>query len=131
MDWEPLIVAAAAARAHAYAPYSRFDVGAALRMEDGSIHAASNVENCIPTLAICAERNAMAAAASAGLRRPQAVVVIADLTPPAAPCGLCRQTLAEFSRDLPDLPILLINLQGDREETTLAKLLPRPFSLPG
>jgi cytidine deaminase len=131
MDWEPLIAAAAAARAHAYAPYSRFAVGAALLMEDGSIHAAANVENCIPALAICAERNAMAAAASAGLRRPQAVAVIADMTPPAAPCGLCRQTLAEFARDLPDLPILLVNLQGERQETTLAELLPRPFALPG
>jgi cytidine deaminase len=131
MDWEPLIAAATAARAHAYAPYSHFKVGAALRMEDGSIHAAANVENGIPSLAICAERNAMAAAASAGLRRPRAVVVIADLTPPASPCGLCRQTLAEFARDLPDLPILLVNLQGERQETTLAELLPRPFSLPG
>ena len=131
MDWEPLIAAATAARARAYAPYSHFDVGAALLMEDGSIHAAANVENCIPSLGICAERNAMAAAASAGLRRPQAVAVIADMTPPAAPCGLCRQTLAEFARDLSDLPILLVNLQGERQETTLAELLPRPFSLPG
>jgi cytidine deaminase len=128
MDWEPLLAAAAAARAHAYAPYSHFDVGAALLMEDGSIHAAANVENCIPSLAICAERNAMAGAASAGLRRPQAAVVIADMSPPAAPCGLCRQTLAEFARDL---PILLVNLQGERQETTLVELLPRPFSLPG
>jgi cytidine deaminase len=128
MDWEPLIAAAAAVRAHAYAPYSLFDVGAALLMEDGSIHAAANVENCIPSLAVCAERNAMAGAASAGLRRPQAAVVIADMSPPAAPCGLCRQTLAEFARDL---PILLVNVQGERQETTLAELLPRPFSLPG
>ena len=131
IDWEPLIAAATAARARAYAPYSRFQVGAALRMEDGSVHAAANVENGIPSLAICAERNAMAAAASAGLRRPQAVVVVADMTPPASPCGLCRQTLAEFARDLPDLPILLVNLQGERQETTLAELLPRPFALPG
>ena len=97
-DWEPLVAAAAAARAHAYAPYSRFAVGAALLMEDGSIHAAANVENCIPALSICAERNAMAAAASAGLRRPQAVAVVTDATPPARPCGLCRQTLSEFAR---------------------------------
>ena len=131
MDWEPLIAAATAARARAYAPYSRFQVGAALRMEDGSVHAAANVENGIPSLAICAERNAMAAAASAGLRRPQAVVVVADMTPPASPCGLCRQTLAEFARNLPGLPILLVNLQGERQETTLAELLPRPFALPG
>jgi cytidine deaminase len=128
MDWEPLVDAARAARAHAYAPYSRFAVGAALLMEDGSIHAAANVENVIPALAICAERNAMSAAASAGLRRPQAVAVVTDAAPPARPCGLCRQTLSEFARDL---PILVVNVDGDREETSLAELFPQPFSLPG
>jgi cytidine deaminase len=128
MDWEPLVVAAAAARAHAYAPYSHFAVGAALLMEDGSIHAAANVENCIPALSICAERNAVAAAASAGLRRPRAVAVVTDARPPARPCGLCRQTLSEFARDL---PILVVNVHGDREETSLAELFPQPFALPG
>ncbi|HSG39678.1 MAG TPA: cytidine deaminase, partial [Thermoanaerobaculia bacterium] len=76
MDWEALIAAATAARANAYAPYSRFPVGAALLMEDGSIHAAANVENCIPALSVCAERNAMSVAASAGLRKPLAVAVV-------------------------------------------------------
>ncbi|HEY4592543.1 MAG TPA: cytidine deaminase [Thermoanaerobaculia bacterium] len=128
MDWEPLVAAARAARERAYAPYSHFAVGAALLMEDGSIHAAANVENCIPALSICAERNAMSAAASAGLRRPQAVAVVTGATPPARPCGLCRQTLIEFAKDL---PILVVNVQGDREETTLAELFPQPFSLPG
>ena len=128
MDWEPLVAAARAARERAYAPYSHFAVGAALLMEDGSIHAAANVENCIPALSICAERNAMSAAASAGLRRPRAVAVVTDATPPARPCGLCRQTLIEFARDL---PILVVNVHGDREETTLAELFPQPFSLPG
>ena len=128
MDWEPLVVAARAARERAYAPYSHFAVGAALLMEDGSIHAAANVENCIPALSICAERNAMSAAASAGLRRPRAVAVVTDASPPARPCGLCRQTLSEFAKDL---PILVVNVQGTREETTLAELFPQPFSLPG
>lgn len=128
MDWEPLVAAATAARERAYAPYSHFAVGAALLMEDGSIHAAANVENCIPALSICAERNAMSAAASAGLRRPRAVAVVTDARPPARPCGLCRQTLIEFARDL---PILVVNVHGDREETTLAELFPQPFSLPG
>jgi cytidine deaminase len=126
MDWEPLIAAAAGARERAYAPYSRFAVGAAVLMEDGSIHAAGNVENGIPALSICAERNAIAAAASAGLRRPQAVAVVTDTTPPSRPCGLCRQTLAEFAQDL---PILMVNPQGDREETRLAELFPQPFRL--
>ncbi len=128
MDWEPLVAAARAAREHAYAPYSHFAVGAALLMEDGSIHAAANVENCIPALSVCAERNAMSAAASAGLRHPRAAAVVTDATPPARPCGLCRQTLIEFARDL---PILVVNVHGDREETTLAELFPQPFSLPG
>jgi len=126
MDWERLIAAAKAARDNAYAPYSGFPVGAAVLMEDGSIHAAANVENCIPALSICAERNAISAAASAGLRKPQAVAVVADMTPPARPCGLCRQTLSEFADDL---PILVVNAQGEREETTLAELLPQRFRL--
>lgn len=126
MDWDALIAAAAAARANAYAPYSRYPVGAALLMEDGSIWAAANVENCIPSLVTCAERNAMTAAASAGLRKPQAMAVITDTSPPARPCGLCRQMLSEFAEDL---PILVANTQGEREETTLSKLLPDRFYL--
>jgi cytidine deaminase len=128
MDWEPLIAAATAARANAYAPYSRFAVGAAVLMEDGSIHTGANVENCIPSLSICAERNAVATAASAGLRSPRALAVVTEMSPPARPCGLCRQALAEFARDL---PILVVNPAGEREESSLAELLPYPFSLPG
>lgn len=129
MDWDRLIAAAAAARANAYAPYSGFPVGAALLMEDGSVWAAANVENCIPALSVCAERNAMTAAASAGLRRPRAVAVITDTSPPARPCGLCRQTLSEFT-GTEALPILVTNPQGEREETTLSALLPDRFFLP-
>ena len=128
MDWEALIAAAKAARANAYAPYSRFPVGAALLMEDGSIHAAANVENCIPALSICAERNAMSAAASAGLRKPLAVAVVTETSPPSRPCGLCRQTLAEFAEDL---PIVVVNDKGEREETSLSRLFPERFTLPG
>jgi len=128
MDWEPLIAAARAAQANSYSPYSGFPVGAAILMEDGSIWAAANVENCLPALSICAERNAMSAAASAGLRRPQAVAVITNTTPPSPPCGLCRQTLSEFADDL---PILLVNPEGGREEHRLAELLPLRFRLQG
>lgn len=126
MDWDRLIAAAAAARANSYSPYSKFPVGAALLMEDGSIFAAANVENCIPALSICAERNAMSAAASAGQRKPVAVAVVTDTSPPSRPCGLCRQTLSEFADDL---PILMCNLQGEREETRLSELLPQRFKL--
>jgi cytidine deaminase len=125
-DWDSLVAAAREARENAYAPYSGFAVGAAVLMEDGSIHSGSNVENCLPALSVCAERTAIAKAASAGLRRPQAIAVTTDTVPPAAPCGLCRQTLVEFTDDL---PILLTNLTGDRIETRLTDLLPRPFVL--
>src|SRR4029079_12602901 len=121
MDWEPLVAAARAVREHAYAPYSHFAVGAALVREDGSIHAAANVENCIPALSICAERNAMSAAASAGLRRPQAGAVVTATDPPSRPCGLCRQTLSEFAEDL---PILLVSAGGVREEVRLTEIFP-------
>src|SRR5687768_13554034 len=122
MDWEPLVAAATAARDNAYAPYSRFPVGAAILMEDGSIHAAANVENCIPALSICAERNAMSAAASAGLRKPLAVAVVTSTSPPSRPCGLCRQTLTEFADDL---PILVVSTKGEREEVTLSEIFPQ------
>ena len=127
MDWEPLIAAATAARANSYSPYSSFPVGAALLMEDGSIFAGTNVENTIPSLAVCAERNAMTAAVSAGRRRPVALAVVTGMSPPARPCGLCRQTLSEFVED--DLPVLVSNLQGEREETRLSELLPQRFRL--
>ena len=127
MDWEPLIAAATAARANSYSPSSGFPVGAALLMDDGSIFAGANVENTIPTLASCAERTAMATAVSAGRRRPVALAVVAGMSPPARPCGLCRQTLSEFVDD--DLPILVCNVQGEREETRLSELLPQRFKL--
>ncbi len=126
IDWEPLIRAALDARSRSYSPYSRYAVGAALQMEDGSIQAAANVENSIPALSICAERNAISRAVNSGLRQPVALVVATESSPPARPCGLCRQTLAEFADDL---PILMINPKGEREETTLAELFPAPFRL--
>ena len=118
---------AAAAQPLAYAPYSRFPVGAAVRM-GGKTYEGVNVESASYPLTVCAERNAIAAAASVGLRKPQAVAVVTDATPPSRPCGLCRQTLVEFAKDL---PILVVNVDGIREETTLAEIFPQPFSLRG
>src|SRR5260370_38392828 len=117
MGWEPLVQAAAAARVHAYAPYSRFAVGAAVLMEDGSIHAAGNCENCIPALAICAERSAMAHAVAAGRRRPLALAVVAGGSPPPRPCGPCRPTLAEVAVEL---PVLGCDPAGAREGLLLS-----------
>ncbi|HXU46993.1 MAG TPA: cytidine deaminase, partial [Thermoanaerobaculia bacterium] len=119
VPWEELKRAAETAREQAYAPYSRYAVGAALLMEDGSIEAAGNVENGIPALSICAERNAISRAVNRGLRHPQALAVVTESSPPAFPCGLCRQTLAEFADDL---PILVVNPQGESELSSLAEL---------
>jgi len=127
MDWDELIAAATAARERAYAPFSRFQVGAAMRMEDGSIVSGCNVENRSYGLCICAERTAIGTAVGSGLRSPKALVVITEAEPPAPPCGMCRETLTEFAP--PDLPILLINDRGSQRETTLGDLFPEPFKL--
>jgi cytidine deaminase len=127
LDWEPLVAAAWAARERAHAPYSRFPVGCALLMEDGSIVTGCNVENRSFGLSVCAERNAMTTAVGRGLQRPQAVVVVTSSSPPSAPCGMCRETLREF---VPDVPVLLVNPDGERLERTLAQLLPDSFDFP-
>jgi cytidine deaminase len=126
-DWEPLITAAKAAQERAHAPYSRFKVGASMLMEDGSIVAAPNVENRSYGLSICAERNAMTSAVAMGLRKPSAVVVVTTSSPPSAPCGMCRETLREF---VEDVPLLLVNLEGERLERKLSELLPDSFLFP-
>lgn len=127
MDWDPLVAAATAARDKSHSPYSHFAVGAAVLMEDGSIHTGCNVENRSFGMTICAERTAIVTAVSQGLRRPQAIAVVTDTDPPAAPCGACREVLAEFADEL---PVLLCNLQGDRQLMQLSELFPLPFKLP-
>jgi cytidine deaminase len=127
MDWTPLIEAAWAARECSYSPYSGFAVGAALLARDGSIHAGCNVENRSYGLTVCAERTAVCSAVAAGHRDFDALVVAANAEPPARPCGMCLDTLAEFA---PELPILLVNRRGERVELRVSDLLTQPFRFP-
>ena len=127
IDWQPLLDAARQARARAYAPYSGFQVGAALLMEDGAIVAGCNVENRSYGLTICAERGALSAAVAQGHGRPRAIAVLTDTSPPSAPCGMCRESLQELAAGA---PVLLANTAGERVETTVSELLPMPFVLP-
>jgi cytidine deaminase len=119
-----LMRAAVRARKNAYAPYSGFAVGAAV-LAGGRIFAATNVENSAYPLSMCAERNAIAAAVSAGRRRIDAIAIVGGSDRPAAPCGGCRQVLSEFGA--PDTPVLYAAPNGQSVSTTLAALLPASF----
>jgi cytidine deaminase len=123
-EWTRLAAAATRARGRAYAPYSSFAVGAALLSEDGRIFAGCNVENASLGLTICAERSAVCAAVAAGRRRFRALALVGGTRRPAAPCGACRQVLAEFA---PDLPIRMTSADGVVETTRLGLLLPAHF----
>ncbi len=121
-----LVASARQARANAYAPYSRFAVGAAVLTSDGCVFSGCNVENASFGLTICAERNAVAAAVASG-QRPLAVAVVTE-DGDVAPCGACRQVLAEFS---PDMPVVLAPANGDTFALrTLGELLPALFRFP-
>ena len=111
----------------AYAPSSRFRVGAAVRMS-GATYEGVNVENASFPLTVCAERNAIAAAVREGARQLEAVAVCSDASPPAAPCGGCRQVLLEFAADPAAVTVTAINPQGERRSWTLAELIPHGFS---
>jgi cytidine deaminase len=126
-DHEGLVAAAFAVREHAYVRASGFRVGAAVLARDGRTFAGCNVENASYGLTTCAERNAIAAAVAAGVRAGDvvAVAVATDLDEPASPCGACRQVLAEFGRDM---VVVLAGRNGRRRVTTLAVLLPEPFT---
>ncbi len=112
------------AQALAYAPYSHFPVGAALLTEDGRVFVGANVENASYGLTVCAERTAVFQAVLAGARRIRAIAICTNLSPPAAPCGMCRQTLAEFAEEA---EIVLLSPTGPAQKTTLSSLLPLAF----
>lgn len=123
---DKLVALAEAAQKRAYAPYSNFHVGTAL-LTDAGVHTAANVENASYGLSICAERNAISRAVLDGARAILAVAVVTDTSPPAAPCGMCLQTLAEFAPDFDALRVTLANPAGERRDHTLADLLPHGF----
>ena len=118
-----LVSAARAAQQQAYAPYSNYRVGAALEADDGRVFAGCNVENASYGLTICAERAAVCTAVAAGARGFRRAVVVTDSDPPAAPCGACRQVLAEFG------PRLTVTAVGPAATVswTMAELLPAAF----
>ncbi len=126
-----LLAAARSARARAYAPYSRYRVGAALLTKSGRIFTGCNVENATYGATVCAERNAIGAMVAAGERDPVACVVVTSGPTPGTPCGICRQVLSEFAADM---PITLV--AEDPSGRSLAKaayrlsaLLPHAFRL--
>ena len=122
---------AAGVQANAYAPYSQYRVGAALLACDGTIWRGCNVEASSYGLTMCAERSALVAAVSQGKRDFAAIAVITDSSPPASPCGACRQMLYEFA---PDLLVVMIHPGGEERRANLRMLLPDAFaseSLPG
>jgi cytidine deaminase len=122
-----LVARALAVRANAYAPYSKFSVGASIRMS-GRVFEGVNLENAAYSPGICAERAAVAAAITAGARELEEVAVATSASPPSAPCGVCRQVLYEFAPDPAKVTITAVNPSGERRSWTLAELLPDGFS---
>jgi len=120
---EPLLRAARQAASQAYVPYSKYPVGVALEAADGRVFTGCNVENASYGLTICAERSALASAVVAGVRRFRRLVLVTSSDPAAAPCGACRQVLAEFGTEL------IVESVGpkSRRRWTLGELLPDGF----
>lgn len=122
-DLTVLVAAAARARLAAYAPYSRFRVGAAVRTADGTVYTGANIENASYPLSHCAERVAIHKAVSDGHRRLETVAVVADGRSPAMPCGACRQVMAEFGVKW----VIVATPSGRVRTRTLRQLLAEPF----
>ena len=123
---DTLLAAALAARENAFAPYSKFRVGAAIEDSGGRIHTGCNVENATYGLTVCAERVAVFKAISEGVRKFRRVAIAADTDRLTPPCGACRQILWEFCGDV---EIVLVNLRGTTETHRLKDLFPKPFDV--
>lgn len=119
--------AALKARSHAHAPYSKFQVGAALVDSEGNIFSGCNVENASFGATVCAERTALlSSVAQYGKRDYAFIVVVVDTNPVTVPCALCLQVLSEFVG--PDFPVYLGDLEGIKKEVRFGDLLPMPFN---
>lgn len=119
-----LVKAAQEVREKAYAPYSNFKVGAALRTKNGKVYTGCNVESASYGLTVCAERVAIWKAVSEGEHEFTEIAVVADTQELTPPCGVCRQIVWEFCHDI---PVTLANLKGDTETVMMSELLPRAF----
>lgn len=124
LETQKLMDCAIKARENAYSPYSHFAVGAALLCEDGTLFEGCNIENASYGLTNCAERTAIFKAVSEGHTKFKALAVVADTEGPCAPCGACRQVMAEFKIPL----IIMRNLMGNIKIVTIEELLPFSFS---
>ena len=124
LEIQKLMDCAIKARENAYSPYSHFAVGAALLCEDGTLYEGCNIENASYGLTNCAERTAIFKAVSEGHIKFKALAVVADTEGPCAPCGACRQVMAEFKISL----IIMGNLMGNIKIVTIEELLPFSFS---
>lgn len=124
---QALMIRAIAARDNAYAPYSKFHVGAALQTTSGDVFDGCNVENGSYGLTNCAERTAIFKAVSEGQTKITALAIAGDTESPIVPCGACRQVIAEFADS--DTPVWLTNLNGDVQQTTVGALLPNAFRI--
>lgn len=125
-DFNDLITQAKEVCRRAYAPYSKFKVGAALLTSSGAVFTGCNVENASYGATLCAERNAVAAAVAAGEKEFAALAVVAGDGSYAFPCGICRQVLSEFNQDI---TVILSNAQGQIMQFKLTDLLPHAFDL--
>jgi cytidine deaminase len=123
-----LIKMASRARKKAYAPYSKFKVGAALEAENGKIYTGSNIENASYGVTICAERVALVKAVSEGVKKLKRIAIVAGSIKPCPPCGICRQALYEFA---PKMEIIMANLKGDMTSENISKLLAHAFRVNG
>ncbi len=113
-------------RKNAHAPYSKFKVGAAIRSMNGKIFVGCNVENAAYPQGICAEAGAITAMIAGGENEIKEICVVADSPVPIAPCGGCRQKIAEFCT--PDIPVVLADLKGETKRISMGELLPHAFS---